>query len=451
MESKQNSNIINFKKPFQFNIGRIIFAVLFVYLVIIVISYAFKSHISAYEVQLGSLATNNTYTALAVRKETIIRTDHSGYITYFAKENTKISSKSKIYGLSNEKPGTSNLIKGEYSKEELAEIKEILDDYFYTYDNNSFYQTYNFQNSLNANLFSASITGSNNEILTQDMSVQYGITPGIIIYNIDGLESVTTSNFTDEEVHSLNYSSKNLLEQTEVSKGDPVYKIVTDENWSLVIEVTPSVIRMLEDKKSVKICFTEDDFTYNASFESLVKNGKYYLVLHLTNHMIRYADQRYIEIELITDAATGYKIPTSSVIEELFVKIPVQYATKGGSSNQDGFLKQEKNKDGTLTTVFYPVDLYKQEEGCYYVLATQFNIGDKIIIPSTGETYMINEKIPLKGVYNINKGYAVFRLIDILYRNEDYCIIAINTPYGVSNYDHIVLDGSKVTNGQMIN
>ncbi len=453
MDKNEKTNIINFKKPFQFNIGRIVFAVLFVYLVIIVVSYAFKSHISAYEVQTGSLASNNTYTALAVRKETIIRTDYSGYITYFAKESSKINSKTIVYALSNETPQVDNTIqfKDQYSKDEIEDAKQLLDDYFYTYNNEAFYKIYSFQNSLNANLLNSAITGNNQEIITDDMLVYYGITPGVIIYKIDGLESVTTANFTDEEIHSLNYKSTNLMGQQEVSPGDPVYKVITDENWSLIIQVEPSVIRLLEGKTHVEIRFLDDDFSYKAEFQSLVKNGKYYLILNLTNHMIRYADQRYIDIELITDAATGYKIPTSCVAEELFVKIPVQYVTKGGNSNQDGFLKLEKNDDGEMKPVFYAADLYKEEDGYYYILSTNYNIGDKIVIPSTGETYMINEKVPLKGVYSINKGYTVFKLIEILYKSEDYCIIAENTPYGVSNYDHIVLDGSKVTNGQMIN
>ena len=85
------------------------------------------------------------------------------------------------------------------------------------------------------------------------------------------------------------------------------------------------------------------------------------------------------------------------------------------------------------------------------MLAEDFNIGDRIVIPATGETYMINDKVPLEGVYSVNKGYTVFKLVEILFKNEDYCIIKTNTSYGVSNYDHIVLDGDEVKNGQMIN
>ena len=453
MDDNNKSNIINFKKPFQFNIGRIIFAVLFVYLVIIVLSYAFKSHITAYEVQLGSLASNTTYTALAVRKEVIIRSRDSGYITYFAKECTKISPKSLVYALSNEAEPFDNYtnLNESYSNEELENAEKILDDFFYTFDNNLFYQTYNFYNSLNANLLNAALNGNGHELISENMSLYYGNSTGVIVYNIDGLESVTKDNFTDEEINPLNYKSTNANLKTEIKSGEAVYKVITDENWSLIIEVQSNVIRLLEGKTSVKIRFLEDDFVYNATFDTLIKNGKYYLILDLTNHMIRYADQRYIDIELLTEVASGYKIPTSCVTKEEFVKIPTQYVTVGGNSSDEGFLKQVKNKDGQLETVFFVADLYKEEDGYYYVLANNFDIGDKIVIPSTGDTYMINETIPLEGVYSVNKGYAVFKLVEVLYKNEDYCIIKTNTSYGVSNYDHIVLDGSEVSNGQMIN
>ena len=53
-------------------------------------------------------------------------------------------------------------------------------------------------------------------------------------------------------------------------------------------------------------------------------------------------------------------------------------------------------------------------------------------------------------VYNINKGYAVFKQINILTKNENYAIIETKTTYGISLYDHIALDGSKVKENQLV-
>lgn len=63
---------------------------------------------------------------------------------------------------------------------------------------------------------------------------------------------------------------------------------------------------------------------------------------------------------------------------------------------------------------------------------------------------MVGETQPLEGVYNINKGYAVFRKVDILEQNEDYCIVSDESPYGLAVYDHIVLDSSAVNENDII-
>ena len=56
----------------------------------------------------------------------------------------------------------------------------------------------------------------------------------------------------------------------------------------------------------------------------------------------------------------------------------------------------------------------------------------------------------LIGVYNINKGYAVFKQINIMSQNEDYAIVETKTSYGLSLYDHIALNGSKVKENQLM-
>lgn len=57
----------------------------------------------------------------------------------------------------------------------------------------------------------------------------------------------------------------------------------------------------------------------------------------------------------------------------------------------------------------------------------------------------------LQGVYNINRGYTVFKKIEVLTSNDEYYTVKRGTDYGLSVYDHIVLDASAVTaNGSVI-
>ena len=80
----------------------------------------------------------------------------------------------------------------------------------------------------------------------------------------------------------------------------------------------------------------------------------------------------------------------------------------------------------------------------YYVDKSDLKAGDVLVKPDSQSRFEIKETGSLEGVYSINKGYAVFRQISVLDKNEDYCIVETGTPYGIAQFDHIVLDGSTV-------
>ena len=49
-----------------------------------------------------------------------------------------------------------------------------------------------------------------------------------------------------------------------------------------------------------------------------------------------------------------------------------------------------------------------------------------------------------------SKGYTVFKQVTILCENEDYYIVDEGIDYSLSNYDHIVLDGSMVEASEVV-
>ena len=84
-----------------------------------------------------------------------------------------------------------------------------------------------------------------------------------------------------------------------------------------------------------------------------------------------------------------------------------------------------------------------------YLSEEEIKRGDRIARAGSTDRYEITKTAKLKGVYNINRGYAVFRLINELFSNDNYTIVEVGTSYGVMQYDHIALDGSSVEEGQM--
>ena len=61
----KNKKVVRYRKPFNVNIGMIIFIIIFIYLIFNIFSYMTTEHISTYEVEQGTMA----------EKEYIPRTD----------------------------------------------------------------------------------------------------------------------------------------------------------------------------------------------------------------------------------------------------------------------------------------------------------------------------------------------------------------------------------------
>lgn len=76
--AKKTEKIKTYRKPLNLNIGMIIFGVIFVYVIVCVVMYFQTSYIVRYEVKEGSLATNNIYRGVIIRKESVVYATSAG-------------------------------------------------------------------------------------------------------------------------------------------------------------------------------------------------------------------------------------------------------------------------------------------------------------------------------------------------------------------------------------
>ena len=72
MTIKKKNVISGWFHKIPLNIGTFIFGALFVYMLITVILYLTADHIQSYQVTAGPLSSNKTYTALAIREESVL-------------------------------------------------------------------------------------------------------------------------------------------------------------------------------------------------------------------------------------------------------------------------------------------------------------------------------------------------------------------------------------------
>lgn len=460
MTGNEINNIQVYRKKWNINIGVIIFGVIFVYLVVTVLMYATAKHVSSYEVREGSILKDTSYTGLVLREETVIGAEADGYINYFAPEGSKVGRKTNVYSISSEKLDFSSQENTEESEdsgltsEERDSIIQKAQSFSENFQNNKYEDTYTFKDSIENILSSSTAQSRQAQLSAMIESGQEGLTTyvasddGIIVYSVDGYEDLAMDQVTADMISRADYQKTELFNNTKVKSGDPAYKLVTNEEWTLVIQLDEEMTKELADTTSVKVRFTKDDQTTWAGFQIYNTEDADLGFLTFDHSMVRYVGERFLDIELILEDETGLKIPKSSVTEKEFYIIPEDYITLGGNSSQSGVLVQSDGEDAS----FHAVDVYYRdsETGMVYLNMDELKKGDVLIKPDSADTYTISEKASLQGVYNINKGYAEFKPVEILCESEEYYIVESGNDYGLTNYDHIALDGSEIQENELV-
>lgn len=454
----EKNNIVKFHKQIHVNIASIIFFIIFIYILFHVFTYLTTENITIYEVSQGTLTSQDNYLALAIRQEQLFTTDQDGSIYYFAPNKSRVGAKTLIYAIDKNGDIISSLkntdTKVDTESLDLSSLEKSIQTYMNDYNSNEFYKTYAFKTNLENSLkqvYDESILEANSEAISAALEsntyfIYYAPKSGLVVYSIDGYEAVTLDSFSSDMFDSSSISGENLRNKDTVYSGENVFKLITSDNWNLVMPISSTLAKTLEDDSALEITFNEDNATTWCTYEIAEKAGEKYLVLSLDDSMERYADSRFISINLMLDEENGLKIPNSSIVNKTFFTVPKKYFTKGEDSNNYGLLVQGKNGASFLsTTIYYETDDY------YYIDSENVSKGDIIQMVNSGDTYTIGTDTDvLQGVYNVNKGYAVFKQIEIIYQNSDYTIVKTGTDYGLSLYDRIVLQGDKVNENDII-
>lgn len=462
--AKNNKRVVRYKSHTRINPGIIIFGIIFIYIAINFVKYLTTDRINYYEVVEGTSSdeTYKSYKGIALRDEETVTSDVSGYIDYYVREGARVSLNTTIYSMDSD--GTVNKLLSDLSDKETSltdddvqKIKEKLYNYTNNYDDMNFSEIYDFKNIIQGTVVDLiNMNALDSLIKSNDTNAQFTINKslntGIILYRFDGFENKKAKKLTSEDFEEKNYSL------TQVSSGDyieaktPIYKTISDDEWSIAIPFTEEDVKKYTDTVGVKIKFIKDGITTTANIK-IVKgaDGNKYGVITLAKYVVRYATDRFVNIQIIDDITTGLKIPKISIAKKNLYVIPKEYATKSNDdeSNSIAFRRQIV-KDGKIDNeIYYPTISYSDDNN-YYVSTSEFEDGDILIKDDSSLTYTIGEKKSYDGVYNINNGYTVFVQVSILGETDEYYIVESGEKYGLNVYDHIVLDSSKVKENQII-
>ena len=456
--------ITKYKRPLNLNIGMLIFAAIFVYVIICVFMYFRTDHIVGYSVKEGSLSSNKIFRGIALRTEEIVTASDAGYINYFAREGERVAYGNLVYTV-DETGRLSDYIKTSESGEnslsdaDLSELKTEIIAFTNSFDRTEFSDVYNFKYSVEGTVLKLSnynilenANALNNASGTAFINYRNAPKSGIVIYSIDGYEDLTLEDMTKDLFDQKNYEKEHLVNNELIANGDPVYKLSTGEDWSIVIQVDDeTLVEELIKKEYVEVKFLKNQYTSWGEVNTYTNEDQdTFVSLTFTNSMITFCTDRFIEIELLLDDERGLKIPNSAIVTKEFFIVPKEYLTKGGNSGNDGVLLETYDENGNATIEFVATTIYDATDTEYYLDDSVLRTNNSIVKPDSTERYIIGKTGSLKGVYNINKGYADFKQVTVLYNNDEYSIVKSNTVYGLNVYDHIVLDASTVNDNQFI-
>lgn len=459
--ASRNNKVTKYRRPLNINIGIIIFGIIFIYILISIVVYIVNPHISVYEVNKGSLATNNTYQGLILRSEAKVTAEKAGYINFYAREGEKIGAGQTVYTI--DETGKLEQILSDttnsestLTEDDVNSLKTEISNFSNNFDTTNFKSVYNFKYDIEntvLELVNINLLNSLSDLSSEEAGIFTTCsapTEGLVVYSTDGYEEVTIDTLTEDMLNYDNYKKISVKTSDLVNAGDVVYKLITDEAWSVIIPLDEDKATEYADRSTIRIKFKKDGVTANAGFSIIRINSKPYGKLDLSSSAIRYATDRFIDVELMISNIEGLKIPVSSVIEKDFYTIPVDYATQGGNNNNIGFLLETYDENGQSSTQFVQPTIYYSTDEEYYVETHEFETGNYIVKTDSTDRYPIGKTAKLTGVYNINKGYAQFRQINILFQNEEYYIVEEGMTYGIAVYDHIVLEGEAVKEDDII-
>ena len=448
---------IPFKKGrFRLNVGIVVLIVIAVYLVIFATLSFTSTKTKFYEVSPGSNAENNSkiYSGLAIRKEKVAKAESTGYIEFFVREGLRVSKSTTLYSIDSSGKLTDFLAKNnnnsKLSSENVSSLNELINDYSSDYDDMSFNDVYEFKSSLKGSVIDLINTKTLKKIAKKTgttYSINKSKYSGIVSYQLDGFESIKPKDLQESDFTKASRKITTRKTGDEMAKGEKIYKVITDDEWSIAIELDDDDVKRYKDTKGVHIKFINDNLDTTANFEIVKgKDGRAYGIISLSKYCIRFANDRFVNIQIINDVEDGLKIPKSSLVKKNVYIVPKEYGTAGGNSDEIAFnIKKSDSKN----KIVYPPIAYSDSKN-YYISTSSLDAGDVLVMPNSSETFTVGQTKSFNGVYNINNGYTKFVRVKILNSTDEYYIIKAGDVFSVSIYDRIVLNSDSVKENQIV-
>ena len=456
------NNIIQVKRRKDVNIGIVIFLVILIYILVHIYNYFTKSEISIYEVQPGEIYTTAQCDGMIIRKEELVFTESAGYVNYYFSEGSRVAKNSTIYSIDSNR-NVYELLSGNASEiklsgEDLSDLKLLLQE--------NLVNATSHQEIKNAKadvltgyqrLIDAMLMEELNQIVASTgITSNFKVVPtkqsGIISYVKDDY-----TNYTLQEVTAECFDKKDtaisLYSIDLIAANSPVYKIISEDTWSIVVNLNDTLYGHLLGKENATFTLN-NDLTVTAPINCYRKNDAYFAEITMQRYLSNFSSERFLTVKFELSHIEGLKIPETAITWKDYYRIPEEYLVvkEIDNVNKKGIFVEQFNKDtGATEYVFQEITIFYSSDGFFYVDCADFVKETYIATADQTNRVMLYTFVnKLEGAYNINKGYAVFRRVERLNTENGYSIVKKNSISGLSAYDHIALNAVSVVEDAVI-
>lgn len=471
MKAKED-NLEKFPKKHHINPGLVVFAFIFLYLIVCIFLSTKESNIVGYQVKTGTLAENRIYTGIAIRDENVVNCNNTGYVALFISEGERTAYRDVVYAIDESGKISDLTIKdpstpSSLESKDLDSLKQRVMLFSKEFDETLFEDALLFEDSISDEIsrlenrqLLASVEEINNSHINDLITFYKSGVSGIVTYYKDGFENKKPEDLSAEDFNSENYAAEYVYNDSFVEAGSFIYKYTNNENWQLCIYVPNEELSRLKEDEYVDVRFskTQTNSWGRVHIVKALEDGAI-VSLSFTNSMVSFVKDRYVEIELLIEEDTGLKVPNTAITDNTFYLIDKDFVQENVNGYNYSVNRQVISNSGNITTNAMEITVVNEADDYYYVQMSGLSQGDVLHYVESEKnnynqdhdlTFVVGKQGTLKGVYNINKGYADFKQIDILYSNEEYSIIKSKSANGLRAFDYIALDASVVTDKDFV-
>ena len=471
MAQEEKEKIIRHPKRLPVTFVGIVFGLILVYLVVQGILFLVRDRNQAYNIGAAdSDRAAGTFHGMILRDEICVGSEGSGYLSYYASGGDRLKAGTLVL-TTDENGGLEERLHLLYSgkdvldRDSLRRIREAITDADSQYDPVNFESALFVQTSVRAavlnRLLEKGQKSVENILPEGSYTEQRTSESGFFLLWEDGYEGKTVQDLRASDFDPENYTGYRLHTSGETVKtGDFVYKLASDNKFTIVFLLSETDIDRLQNRKNLSIRLSDGTELRGAFSIRELQDRKSAGVLEFQKYGGNYLSSRFLDFQILDTEITGFKIPETAIVRKNFFVVDRAYITTGGNTNQNGLLVETESG-----AEFVPATVYLRnededsfiigDENTAYVFSSELQAGMTIInMEETGHQSRstLGVTTSVEGVYQINQGYCIFKPILRIANSLDtaYTVIKSDMRYGLQAYDRILLDGSAVGENDFI-